>query len=169
MSRIVAHQEYEWQYYDTDRNLTFPWYTIGCLEWLTKMDLSELSVFEYGCGRSSIWWKNECKSWTGVDSNPDWANGAKVTVDFHEYTTACTDGKYDIIIIDGIYRDECTEHALKSINPGGYIIIDNWDQATTDMPIEYWHQTANQLKNYQTIIHKEPLHQDWKTAVFHII
>jgi hypothetical protein len=172
MKRIITHPEngindnFGWRYLDTENNLTLPWYTIGCLEWLITLDIKNLSVFEFGCGISSIWWKNECKNWEGVDSNTEWSNGSKITSDIVEYTTACIGGKYDIIIIDGIFRDDCTEHALKSIKPGGYIIVDNWDQETVDMPASCWKNTLELLKNYEMTVHKEPLHQDWKTAVF---
>lgn len=38
------------------------------------------------------------------------------------------DGEFDMIIIDGSYRDECIAAALTKIKDGGLIICDNWDQ-----------------------------------------
>lgn len=163
--------DFGWRYLDTSTNLTFPWYTFGALQFLSSLNLSNMSVFEYGCGISSLWWKTKAKEWKGIDSNPEWSNkcGCKYTQDKLEYLTACTETKHDVIIIDGIYRDECTEYALKSINLGGYIVIDNWDQATTDTPASYWKNSKQLLEKYETWVFKEETHEDWKTAIFQII
>lgn len=172
MNRIIKHplngtrDDFGWRYLDTETNLTMPWYTIGCLEWLIEIDLSNFSVFEYGCGLSSIWWKNRCKYWDGVDSNSNWSNGGRVIQEQEPYIKACIGNRYDIIVIDGIFRDECTEHALKSIKNNGYIIIDNWEQETTDTSGDYWNKTKKLLEKYEQRIYKEPTHVDWKTAVF---
>lgn len=174
MSRIIRHplngtrDDFGWRYLDTQNNLTMPWYTIGCLEWLITLNLSELSVFEYGCGLSSLWWKKNCKRWYGVDIDPKWGNDALITTDKKIYTEASNKDTYDIIVIDGSFRDDCTEHALNSINNDGYIICDNWDQATTNTDGDYWIKTKKILNKYNQIVYKEPLHIDWKTTVFEI-
>jgi hypothetical protein len=174
MNRIIKHplngtkDDFGWRYLDTKINLTMPWYTIGCLEWLITLNLSELSVFEYGCGLSSLWWKQQCKKWNGVDVDSKWNNNAIITTDENTYIKASTDSLYDIIIIDGSYRDNCTEYALKSINKTGYIICDNWDQTTADTSGDYWNKTKKILSKYEMKVYKEPEHIDWKTAVFYI-
>jgi len=38
------------------------------------------------------------------------------------------EGEFDLIIVDGSYRDECIAAALTKIKDGGIIICDNWDQ-----------------------------------------
>jgi hypothetical protein len=173
---IISHPEngsspdFGWRYLDTSNDLTCPWYTFGALEMLDNMDLSNMSVFEYGCGLSSLWWKNKSKKWKGVDSNETWAKQCSCIhlTDEKQYITSCIGETYDIIVIDGIFRDECTEYALKCINPNGYIIIDNWYQTTTGMSESYWSKSKQLLIKYQSWIYKEPTHEDWKTAIFKI-
>lgn len=175
---IISHPEngssvdFDWRYLDTSNNLTCPWYTIGCLEWLNTLNLKNMSIFEYGCGISTSWWKDKVKKCSGVDNQTKWSNGCFVpllndgiTIDEKLYLEACLGDKYDIIIVDGIFRDECTEYALKSIKNGGYLIFDNWDQPTVGIQ---WDKTKELLKDYHSIIYKEPNHIDWKTAVFQI-
>ena len=125
MKTIIRHplngtkEDFDWFYLDTEINTTCPWYTIGALEFLNSItNLSELSVFEYGCGRSSAWWKRKTQKWNGVDSNKKWAEECDCLyrTDKVEYITSCLGFNYDIIVIDGIYRDDCTEFALSSIN-----------------------------------------------------
>jgi hypothetical protein len=174
MDRIIDHplngtrDDFGWRYLDIECQLTMPWYTVGCLQWLITQDLKNMSIFEYGCGISSDWWKAQCKKWNGVESDARWSNGGILTSDMEKYIKACLDDVYDIIVIDGIYRNECVEFALQSIKKGGVIIIDNWDQASTDMPIEWWSKANDLLKKYEVSIYKEPSHVDWKTAIFNI-
>lgn len=165
-----SREDFGWRYLDTSNNLTCPWYTLGALEMLNSLQLNTMSVFEYGCGISSIWWKHKANKWEGIDSSEKWAKecSCKYIIDQKEYVTACMHNKYDIIIIDGIYRDECAEYALQSINKNGYIVIDNWDQATVDMPESYWQKSKQLLSKYEHWIFKEETHLDWKTAIFKI-
>lgn len=169
MSRIIKHPNQEecgFCYLDTKNNLVMPWYTIGCLEWLIALDLNKMSVFEYGCGRSSLWWQKESKYWNGVDDDKRWSNGGKVTQDKKQYLESSLNYNYDIIIIDGIYRDECTEYALKCLNKDGYLIYDNWEQQSTETFGNYWNRTKELLKSFDCTVYKQPEHVDWKTAVF---
>lgn len=169
-----------------------PWYTRPCLEWLDKLTLTSKSVFEFGCGASSLWYKSRCGlgSVNGVDSNYDWCflSGQTGTEDKQVYlslinTYAQTNLKnrkrayasepdivdsitfaYDLIIIDGDFRDDCTEHALKHLKKGGYLIADNFEQASADLA--HWPKTRELTKNMPVTFYKEPGHPDWVTAVF---
>lgn len=173
---IILHPEngcnadFDWRYLDTSNNLTCPWYTFGALEMLNEMDLKSLSVFEYGCGISSKWWKHKTSNWRGVDFSKKWADlcSCEYIPTKEQYISACVGEIYDVIVIDGEYRDDCTEHALKSIAIDGYLIIDNWDQPTVDMPETYWSKSKQLLSKYENWVFKEPAHQDWKTAIFKI-
>lgn len=132
-----------------------------------------MSIFEYGCGISTMWWKDKTEKCAGVDDNLKWSNGCIVpllnddTIDKKRYIESCLNEKYDIIIIDGIYRNECLPYALKCINNGGYLIWDNWNQQTVSehMPSD---KSKKLLNEYEITVYKEPNHIDWKTAVFQI-
>lgn len=179
MNNIIPHplngtrDDFGWRYLDTSNNLTCPWYTIGCLEWLNTLNLKNMSIFEYGCGISTMWWKDKTEKCAGVDDNLKWSNGCIVpllnddTIDKKRYIESCLNEKYDIIIIDGIYRNECLLYALKCINNGGYLIWDNWNQQTVSehMPSD---KSKKLLNEYEITVYKEPNHIDWKTAVFQI-
>lgn len=178
MSRIIWHPlndtdpDIGWRYLDTSCDLMMPWYTIGCLEWLVQQNLSEMSVFEYGCGISSTWWRQHCKVWKGVDHNPKWANGGMVplnpngTINDDLYIKAPLGENYDIVVIDGLHRDQCVPQALSVLNPNGHIIIDNWDQPSVGQGMDSWPRALVLLKDFKKAVHKQPTHDDWKTAIF---
>jgi len=149
--------------------IQYPWYASDMLELLDKMDLRGKYVFEYGCGHSTHWFRSRGAFVDGVDSDIDWADVAKVKFEkyYNEYTNRIHNSKYewyDIIVIDGIYRDDCTEHALKNLKPGGMLIIDNWMQPSVE-PNE-WTRTLELTKGMKSEVFAQEGHPDWKTIYF---
>ena len=37
------------------RGLPIPWYTYPAIDFLVQIDFSDKTVFEYGCGNSTLW------------------------------------------------------------------------------------------------------------------
>lgn len=146
-----------------------PWYTRPCLAWLETLDLNDKYVFEYGCGVSSKWYSLRGATGYGVDDQKEWTPkecGFKCTSDKNTYLEYVSNSvKYYLIIIDGIYRDDCTEYAMKYLAPGGYLIADNFEQPSADLA--HWPKTRELTKHLPLTIYKEPEHEDWKTAVWH--
>lgn len=161
-------QELEgWKTFDRLMGLQAPWYTRPFLKELVKWDVSNWKVFEYGAGKSTLWWRQVSRRVEAVDSNEEWATlaGAYFTKNKQEFISFPTklvgDEKFDCIIIDGEpWRDECTDYALRCLKPGGVLVIDNWHQDTVGFD---WTQTDILLQPYEKHVFKEPLHQDWKT------
>lgn len=116
-----------------------PWYTYPAIEYLKQFDYSGKTVFEYGSGSSSRWWSEMCEKIISVEHDDKWFKAAdsskKNNQEIHlcqtkeEYISAIAAPKlaYDIIIVDGIYRKECAEEAIKYLKTGGMIIFDNSD------------------------------------------
>lgn len=173
-----------WQTLD-DKGVKMPWYTRPCLEWLDKLDLKGKVIFEYGCGASSVWFNYRGANVVGVDRSCEWTflDTQLVTTDKQKYLTFIDmigqvlcgydppflSGDFinaDIVVIDGDFRDECIQYALNRTKKGGYIIIDNWKQATADLP--EWPITEKLIEGMDITIYKEPTHQDWKTLVIHV-
>ncbi len=139
----------QWQKVDPDTSLVFPWFTHDMLDVISKWDLSDKTVLEYGGGRSTAWWRKKAKWVTTVEANLEWAHS--IVKDCHEnglhngkiyyvginegdsvhakkYTEAGKQlGPYDIVIVDGILRYECLQYALTLPRPLT-LIADNWDQ-----------------------------------------
>ena len=118
-----------------------PWYTYPAIEYLDQLDLRDKTVFEYGCGNSSLYWASITKSVTSVESHKLWQayirelspenHTLHFIEDHNEYINCISLAEigYDIIVIDGMFRHECIEVALSNLKPGGLIIFDNSDRA----------------------------------------
>jgi len=115
-----------------------PWFTYPAIEYLSQLNLSDKSVFEWGSGNSSLFFAKQSKQITSVESDEKW----------HEYVSQCSlpnqklifrneanfvnsidelSSTFDVIIIDSLKRYECALKAVSYLNRGGLIILDNSD------------------------------------------
>lgn len=163
----------EWRYRDSETLLPFPWYVKHVVEILDKMDLNDKRVFEYGCGDSTLWFRSKGAFVIAVDSNYDWAEkvGAITACSQFAYISTLPNvvnnepsNLFDIITIDGDYRDYCLSTAIHYIKKDGFIIIDNFEQEGVE---PYWPQTRTLIKDLdlKLEIYKEEGHQFWQTAI----
>lgn len=168
LSEMTKHEG--GRYHDGSNFL--PWYSSPCLEWLMTLDLQDRKVFEFGVGDSTTWYKSRGAITAGVDSNEKYVHQhcawhgddeAHYLRSIGFISKECFDLLFDIVIIDGDYRDKCTEEALKYLKPGGYLIIDNWKQATVEPD---WPITEKLIEGMEQTLYLEPNHWDkWGTLV----
>lgn len=122
--------------------LPIPWYTYPAIEYFNRLDAKGLNIFEFGCGQSSLYWASKgAKVWC-VEHDQEWfetmqsrgssLQGIKFCTDKISYAQAILDSniQFDIVIIDGIWRNECAAAALERIRAEGVIIVDNSDWYT---------------------------------------
>jgi len=111
-----------------------PWYTFPAVDYLDGLDFSGKWVFEYGSGQSTLWWAERCKELTSVEHDRaffNWMNSHD-KINARYICTECMQDyiqrlntPQDIIVIDGVEREECAKRALQFLAPGGMIILDN--------------------------------------------
>lgn len=162
-----------------EHGIQMPWYTRPCLEVIDKWDFQGKYIFEYGVGYSTLWYRSRGADVWGVDSNAQWADFAgkycipRVSYMMPRLDFTSSQNKYvtrislliitfDFVIIDGNFRDDCTEYALQYLKPGGKLILDNWLQPEVE---EFWPKTEELIKGMPIEIYKEPDHPHWKTAI----
>jgi hypothetical protein len=115
-----------------------PWITYPAIEFLKQLDLSDKTVFEYGCGGSTVFWSRAAKRVDSVEHDnqfyrevrpmlPPNCDLSLETVPERYIHTAARRAPYDIIVIDGRWRTRCSEVAPKHLKPGGFVILDNSD------------------------------------------
>lgn len=121
-----------------------PWYTYPIIDFLKFRDHSSKTVLEFGGGQSSLWWAARASSVTTLEGDLEWyqliRDDMPANVDLHSVTmesrqanvlavNAVLDQKelqlFDIIIIDGLYREQMVEIALQHRASNGVIICDN--------------------------------------------
>lgn len=116
-----------------------PWYTYPAIEYLSQLDFTQKTLFEYGSGYSSIFWATRCRSIVAVEDDKAWF--AKITGqlpanarhELIEAPAAYVDAinrhghRFDVIVIDGSHRYECAVAARPRLADDGLIILDNSD------------------------------------------
>lgn len=128
---------------DKDGN-SIPWYTYPAIEYLSQFDYSALKIFEFGCGYSSAFWAERALKVVSIEDKTEWFEKWKSEFKYENldirwrdegegYDAAIFEDKekYDVIIIDGKRRKECAEAAVKALNVGGMIILDDSDRINT--------------------------------------
>jgi predicted O-methyltransferase YrrM len=118
----------------------YPWLVYSATAHIAPL-VSGRRVFEFGSGMSTLWFAERCQEVVSVESNPEWyssiVNQARtrdnVRVIYAEskagYLASICEagGKFDVILVDGLYRRECVKLARLYLNPNGMAIVDNTD------------------------------------------
>jgi hypothetical protein len=138
---------------DAQKN-PIPWYTYPAIEYLRQLDVSDKSVFEFGCGNSSLFWAQRAKEVISIEDNKIWyetirklKNDNQQVVLVEEKTDYISyisklNRHFDIIIVDGQYRFDCANNALNYLKDKGMIILDNSD---------WYPNTSELLRNHGLI------------------
>ncbi|HCE42081.1 MAG TPA: hypothetical protein DET40_00855 [Lentisphaeria bacterium] len=130
------------------QNPDAPWLTadgIAFLDnWLKKSDVG----VEFGSGRSTMWFAARIAQLTSIEHDPGWHAIVKEKInqlnnveylhvsldnktngepDYPAVLERFADNSLDFVLVDGRYRVECAEVALRKIKPGGLLILDNSD------------------------------------------
>lgn len=117
-----------------------PWLSFRVIRRLEQIVTPDSKVLEFGSGNSSLWLAERCGLLVTVDNDPEWygwlaprlkgANvSARLRVGRDEYLNVddYPDGFFDLVIVDGRWRDLSVERALRKVRPGGYVYVDNVD------------------------------------------
>ena len=182
----------EWQWMDESVGLIFPWLTLPALEVIQSWDLTDKNVFEYGGGHSTKWWAAKALHVTTIERNKEYVTW--IMEDLHRLnlpgvrmieSDAC-EGiesgrdwyvnavdllpmlRYNIVVVDDIFRYECIVKALTLPRPV-ILIVDNWQQ-----DFVFICQAAEDLmKEYDGHFYTQPDHTNhegrpWTTAIFYL-
>ncbi len=118
-----------------------PWYTYPAIEYLNQLDASGLRIFEYGSGNSSLYWARKGANVWCVEHDPHWyermrqnpqLRGISLCTTKESYTAAVAEvgQTFDVVIVDGAWRNESAEAALAHLSDDGIVILDNSDWYT---------------------------------------
>ena len=116
-----------------------PWFTYPSIHYINQLNLKDKIIFEWGSGYSSSYFCNRAKAVYSVEHNLEWYKQVqKFGLENHhllfktdrEYVNSIKEQgkKFDIIIVDGVLREECLEIAPQFLQEGGMIILDNSDR-----------------------------------------
>jgi len=140
LSQEYGHYSSAKRWQSIDKNSKpIPWYTYPMVEFLKQLDFSQKTVFEYGSGNSTLFWAERSKRVVAIEDDPAWykqikprlpANVEYILVDNKEaYVQGIHkfDELFDVIIVDGSHRFDCTKSARPKLSATGMVILDNAD------------------------------------------
>lgn len=126
-----------------------PWLTRDAVAALDTMLSSNDVGFEFGSGRSTVWFANRVKRLTSVEHDKAWfesVSGALRSeevrnVDYRwadamerdpasasnyvDGVAKLADGSLDFVLVDGLFRGVCVEASISKLRAGGLLIIDD--------------------------------------------
>lgn len=121
-----------------------PWYSYPCIDFLNHRRFDDRRILEFGGGNSTLWWAGRSKEVVALESNAAWFERIKdrmpgnvellyVSEDSRERNIVEVDrvlrpqptGSFDVIIIDGLYREEMIPVAIKYLSSDGAIVCDD--------------------------------------------
>lgn len=120
-----------------------PWFSYACITFLNDRIRQGMSVFEYGSGNSTLWFLGKGCNLVSVEHHKGWYDtmfkkiGDNPAVEYlwrdlesKDYSMEILNhkSKFDIVVIDGRDRVNCSLNALGALKENGVIIWDNADR-----------------------------------------
>lgn len=134
-----------------DNNI--PWLSYNIIDFLEEHINSNMSVFEYGSGNSTLWWQDRVKEVISVEhdrkyyglliENPYYKNKKNLLYrdindsDNYELSIKSVNKKFDIVVIDGRKRVNCAKIVPDYLKEDGVIIWDDTDREYYKKGIDY--------------------------------
>ena len=107
------------------------------IDFLSGVDFSGQSVLEFGAGQSTLWWAERAARVFSVEQDARWFEAVlkaikskanvevPLTQESIEFAATPIGRTFDVIVIDGGDRFLCAQAALKMLQAGGVIVLDN--------------------------------------------
>jgi hypothetical protein len=128
-----------------------PWISYDAQRVIAAFLGPDREVLEFGSGMSTMWFARKAGHVVSIEDDEAWhaAVGERLrafgnidyrfSADRPSYVALAPDKAYDLIMIDGSWREDCAEFAIRHLKPGGMIYLDNSDKAdegtkTGDVP-----------------------------------
>lgn len=116
-----------------------PWVTYSFIDFIKERITSELHIFEYGSGNSTLFYAQIAGSVCSVEHDKLWfEKSSKINlpnvkmiqcdlVEGGKYSRSAVDSgvNYHVIIVDGRDRVNCCKHSVNAITEDGVIVLDD--------------------------------------------
>jgi len=121
-----------------------PWYTYPSIDFLKYRSYNDRTILEFGAGQSTFWWAQRAKRVVSLEGDEVWFQKLKPhvssNVELHlvpvDKPRACIEAvnrildslsefRFDVIVIDGLWRYEMIDIAIRVVSDTGIIVCDN--------------------------------------------
>jgi precorrin-6B methylase 2 len=117
-------------------NKAIPWFTYPAVSLFESRTKPEWRILEFGAGMGTIWWSEAVNHVVSLEHDAEWLEyiskncaaevlktSAASSTDYID--PALNTGHYDVIIVDGLFREECLSVAPGMLTDNGIIILDD--------------------------------------------
>jgi len=115
-----------------------PWFTYSSIDFLKEKLNTNLSILEFGSGNSTLFLAERAKKVISFEHSKDWHQKILKKIPANVDLTitsplSATDYlkllveelRFDVIVVDGLFRNECITASLKHLSEVGIIILDD--------------------------------------------
>jgi len=157
-----------------------PWLTLPCIDFLASRLKPEWTVFEYGAGASTLYFARRVKAVTAVEHDEAFAAGlrGRLPANAHLLVRAAGSTAYaqalaecagppELVLIDGVDREQCIAAALPRLGAATVLILDDAERseyapgvarlkAKGFRTIEFWGLTPGMVRKKCTMVFYRP-------------
>lgn len=116
-----------------------PWLSYPFIDFITPRFNNELILFEFGSGNSTLFFSNKVRKVISIEHNKEWYEIININKpsnveliltkseevnDYQNYFSVLNH-KVDIVIVDGLHRNECMINSINKLSENGVIILDD--------------------------------------------
>jgi hypothetical protein len=119
-----------------------PWYTYSAIAFLGERLRSDVHIFEWGVGNSTLWWAARANRLVAVDHKAAWIDLLRKQLRdepielFHvplvyggDYCRKVIEySGFHVIAVDGRDRVNCVRNSVQALRPDGVIVWDNTER-----------------------------------------
>lgn len=113
-----------------------PWFTYPAIRFLDDRVCPDWRVLEFGAGAGTRWWAGRSADVSAVEHDAAWADMVSAACSarvFKNSSATASDylggilstGPYDVVVVDGLYRNECLFNAPGLLTARGVIVLDD--------------------------------------------
>jgi tRNA A58 N-methylase Trm61 len=126
----------------------FPWYNKPLIAFLEVFLHSEMKVFEYGAGNSTLYYSQKVEKVFSIETRKEWldfvlTNKTKENIEiklcnnlkfFSNEIENFFEKKFDVIVVDSRDRAKCLATSISFLKNNGIIILDNSERKNLELP-----------------------------------
>jgi hypothetical protein len=121
-----------------------PWYTYPSIDFLRHRSYEGRTVLEFGAGQSTLWWAQRAARVVALEGDKAWFESLRprlpsnvelipVPIDTPDACVEAVNGaldarpdnRFDVVVIDGLWREQMIEIAARAVKDTGIIVCDN--------------------------------------------
>ncbi|MGN0395729.1 MAG: hypothetical protein ACI4EF_10215 [Coprococcus sp.] len=167
-------------FYLDENNEVNPWLSKPFIDFIRPRLNKNMSVFEWGCGNSTLFWSHNVERVTAIEYNPKWIDkmknviGSNAEIRYYpleydgSYCRAIneTNKQYDIVLIDGRDRVRCARNCVKNLKREGVIIWDNSQREYYQEGFIFLKEQGFKSLNFSGLFHGVPFREE-ETTLFY--